>query len=518
MLAHRLSRTLFVAIIAALVVALVPALPRTEAAGGSIAYGQVVSGQIDNVNYFEMWEFAGTKGDRVTITMVGDATLDPYLGLIEAATEQVIAEDDDSAGNSDALIQVTLPSSGSFIIIATRYDFDLGSSQGVYNLQLQGGTGPQNNVNTTNDVTGPQEIEPGVYLMGALELAAPVQNSIDANSYAHIYTVDLEAGTNLLIAMFADSSTLDAYLMFGTQAGDVLAEDDDSGVQVDGGRTDALIQLTVPETGTYLIVATRAGLDVGQSSGAYLLVAGVPEEPEQPEPVNNDMPPGVEFGGSLTVGSTANGAITPTSFVHLYEVQGSAGEMITVTMTGTSGDLDAYLGLIDPNDEVIAEDDDSAGGLNAQISIRLPESGSYLIVATRNGLDEGSTTGNYTLELTSGPPPAPENVSGLGGFGGLPGRSFQSADTTVYLRGFGATDNPDKASPLEQFLGMAETPGALPGRSFQNGVESFYLTGYGRSSDPAKATPIEAFFANAGGTGALPGRSGVQITIAGPAE
>jgi hypothetical protein len=103
------------------------------------------------------------------------------------------------------------------------------------------------------------------------------------------------------------------------------------------------------------------------------------------------MPPGMAYIGEIAFGTPASANITADSFVHLYDFYGEAGQMVTITMTGAGG-LDAYLGLLDPNDEVIAEDDDSAGNLNAQIAIRLPESGWYLIVATRAGIDTAPST------------------------------------------------------------------------------------------------------------------------------
>jgi hypothetical protein len=143
---------------------------------------------------------------------------------------------------------------------------------------------------------------------------------------------------------------------------------------------------------------------------------------------------------------------------------GTAGEQITITMTG-SGGLDAYLGILDPDNNVIAEDDDSAGGTNAQISIRLPESGSYLIVATRVGLDQGSTTGPYTLTIAAGTPPPPVGTTTTtGGFGGLPGRAIESEQGTFYLRGFGASDNDAKCTALAVFSGVCVSS-AVPGRA-----------------------------------------------------
>ncbi len=101
MLSNRFVRLVTLAVIATLILALAPSMPdKAQAAGGVLAYGDVVNGQISNANYYEMWQFEGSKGDHIGITMEGDGQLDPYVGLIEGASEQVLAEDDDSGGNS----------------------------------------------------------------------------------------------------------------------------------------------------------------------------------------------------------------------------------------------------------------------------------------------------------------------------------------------------------------------------------------------------------------------------------
>ncbi|MCZ7539410.1 MAG: PPC domain-containing protein [Anaerolineae bacterium] len=464
MLAQRFVRWLMIAIVVTLAV---PALPHAAAAGGAIAYGEVVSGAISSKTYFELWTFTGTKGDRVQILMEGDGALDPYLGLIYSPTEQIIAEDDDSGGNSNAYLNVALPESGEYIIVATRYDLDTGTSAGGYTLSLAGSGGPVNVSTTTTTTTGPQEVSPGIFLMGDLTLGEAIGGTITSSAYAHIYTVELQAGTNLVVAMFAaDQSTLDPYLGFGTEDGEVLAEDDDSGPQVEGGQYDSFLDLTISQTGTYLILATRAGLETGTTSGDYVLIAGIPEQTavvEEPTP-EEQLPPGMVYMGAISVDTPMKGTIAADSYFHIYEYIGTANEQITITMTGGGG-LDSYLGILDPSDTVIAEDDDSAGGLDAQISIRLPESGSYLILATRSGIDAGTTAGPYSLTLTAGTPPPPAGTtSSVGGFAGLPGRAIEIEGGTLYLRGFGASDNPEKCSQLGTFAGTCgDQP--LPGRA-----------------------------------------------------
>jgi hypothetical protein len=469
----RVSRLITLAVVVMLAVALAPALPKAQAATNTIGYGDVVNGQITQANYFEIWEFTGSKGDRAQVLMQGDGSLDPYLGLLDGASQEVLAEDDDSAGNGNAYIELTLPASGSFLIVATRYDFDQGTSQGAYSLALTASVGTQPVVNP-NPSAEPVELQPGVYYMGDLTLNQSASGTVDSSAFAQLYSLQIEQGTDLVVAMLADSSALDPYLGVLDPAGNVVAEDDNSAANYGGGAKDAYLRLTIPQSGEYIVVAARAGFETGLSTGAYVLVAGVPDEPEPaPEP-EDDLPPGVESFGMIEVDATSSATISSDSYVHIYGFDGQAGEQVTITMRG-EGSLDAYLGLLSPNDEVIAEDDDSGGGTDAQISIRLPETGTYVIIATRNGFDTGTSTGNYTLFVTSGPPPAPSGQTGqIGGFGGLPGRAIEiEGGPTFYLRGSGASDDPAKNTGVEAFAGSV-----LPGRgglNFLRPVSQFSL-------------------------------------------
>ena len=93
-----------------------------------------------------------------------------------------------------------------------------------------------------------------------------------------------------------------SYLGFGTEDGDVLAEDDDSGPQVDGGQYDSFVRLTIPQTGSYLVLATRAGLENGTSSGDYVLVAGIPDETVGVQEQTTGLPPGMTYMGAIGAG------------------------------------------------------------------------------------------------------------------------------------------------------------------------------------------------------------------------
>jgi hypothetical protein len=493
MFARGIRFVMVLTLVVALAAALLPAGSPVKAQADMMNYGDTVTGEISNSSYYEVWQFSGTRGDRVRITMTGTGGLDSYLGLLEATSEEVVAEDDDSAGNTNAMIDITLPTTDTYVIVASRYGFDTGTSAGSYTLTLQSGASPNNTTTTisqeTTQPTEPQMLEEGIYYMGDLVMNEDTAGEITNDSYAQIYSLQVDQAMDLNVAMFADGSNLDPYIVVMDADGNSLAEDDDSAAGMGGGQWDSFLEIPITTPGEYLIVASRAGLDAGTSAGAYVISAGVPQEATTDD-TSADMPAGFAYGGDLTLDTPVTGAIDNTTYAQMYIFEGTADEMITITMVGDAT-LDAYIGIVDPNENVIAEDDDSGGGANgldAQIAIRLPESGIYGIVATRAGIDTGTSTGNFTLTITSGSPQAPTNTNGLSGFGGLPGRAFPVGDSTFYLRGYGASDVAEKASPLQN---LVNPPSALPSRSFNVGVESFALTGYGVSSDPAKNTPLE---------------------------
>lgn len=106
-----------------------------------ISCGQTVTGNIENygtVGSVSVWYgFTATAGTQVTIAMNRTSgNLDPLLRLATIGPGgQVIASDDNSGGNNNALISnFSLPVSGDYIIEATAPD---GTTSGNYNLSLQ---------------------------------------------------------------------------------------------------------------------------------------------------------------------------------------------------------------------------------------------------------------------------------------------------------------------------------------------------------------------------------------------
>ncbi len=104
-----------------------------------IAYGQTVSGSITGQQRFVVYSFEGEVGDIVTIGMTAQGgILDPALYLISPEQIQISYNDDVTPGeNSNSVIdKVTLPSTGTYYVIATHYGLDVGGTQGTFNLTL----------------------------------------------------------------------------------------------------------------------------------------------------------------------------------------------------------------------------------------------------------------------------------------------------------------------------------------------------------------------------------------------
>ncbi len=161
----------------------------------------------------------------------------------------------------------------------------------------------------------------------------------------------------------------------------------------------------------------------------------------------------------ITCGETVNADITTHdfqlddgSYFDFYEFTGQAGQTVTINMTSSS--VDPYLFLLDPDDNVVAEDDDSGTGNNARIVVVLDETSDRWAIAA-NAFDPGST-GPYTLSLQCSGGPAP------GGF-------FTDSEYPDFR--FRVVIDPENAAPI---FGTPEAncipdtacvSGALPGRS-----------------------------------------------------
>jgi hypothetical protein len=82
----------------------------------------------------ELWMFDGVAGQCTAIIMKS-SEFDAYLVLRQSAPfGAIVAEDDDSAGGTDALIRVSLPATDTYFITASSYSS--GQVLGRYSLDF----------------------------------------------------------------------------------------------------------------------------------------------------------------------------------------------------------------------------------------------------------------------------------------------------------------------------------------------------------------------------------------------
>jgi hypothetical protein len=88
----------------------------------------------------------------------------------------------------------------------------------------------------------------------------------------------------------------------------------------------------------------------------------------------------------------------------VYEFSLTAGQAILVTAEATSGDLDTYLTLLDPNGNVVAENDDRQLGIitDSALGAVAESTGTYIVEVTR--YPEAPSSGDYELVVEIGDP------------------------------------------------------------------------------------------------------------------
>lgn len=345
-----------------------------------LAVGEGLSGELDETDPtsqrdatpMELYDLPLEVGQRVHIRM-SSADLDPYLWVV-GPNGEVLAEDDDTGGGTDALIDLLAPYTGLYLVVATT----------------RAGLGGRYQISATDalEALAAQTAPIGLddHIEGMLEPGDGRRPANDA--YQDVYQLDVTAGLPLEIRL--TSTELDPYLILMGPSGDVVAEDDDG-----GGGLNSRIQVIPDTSGSYRIVATS----YAPASGSYELST------RRYDPAAIEIRP-------LRIGSTVSGQLTgrdPLSprygtLVDGYELAGEQGRRIRLTMS--SGNLDPYLVLIDPNGEVVAEDDDSGGGFNAAIEMALPMSGTYRVLATSLRYAEG----DYQLDAERVEAPSGEGL------------------------------------------------------------------------------------------------------------
>lgn len=347
--------------------------------------GQSVAGVID-LDFARTFRFAGDQGSAVRFDLDFTEGLEVIAVLADASFHQIAV----SAGS---LARVLLPSTGTYYVMVMRRAGVADPQSGSFSLTLSG---------------APPEVP-----LQPIAFGQSLNGEINDSRYRVEYVIRAAAGEGIVIHLEATSgSQLDPLVLLLDSNGAILGRNDD--------RAPGLVNASLPyqfsESGRYVVVATRQGEATGKSSGGYRLQI---ERRSAPEPTPAPAATGSEAGTpavtpgpngpdlqAIAYGDSLSGTITDGNPLRYYVFQGASGDQVEIRLSQSSGySLDPllYLYLYQEGAQptLLGGNDDLADGVEGEagLSLTLPHTGSYLIVATRKGAAAGATVGNFVLFL-----------------------------------------------------------------------------------------------------------------------
>ncbi|CAN5147479.1 hypothetical protein BH10PSE2_BH10PSE2_06260 [soil metagenome] len=272
------------------------------------------------------------------------------------------------------------------------------------------------------DAFAQQRLSSGAPMGGDLRRG---DEQLDSGEFVDTYTFQGRAGDRVSLRM--TSSDFDSYLLVNGP-GDFSQENDDGAGQADDD-TDAALDLRLPATGEYRVMATS--YEAGES-GRYSLQmqaggggGGGGGRGESTPPVNaqrqdlagqmangqgqvrGQASGGAQSGGGVLQPDSTDGGdlgrgdqtLSTGEYADTWTFRGRRGQVFTLSMS--SSDFDPYLVVRGPGGLSEDNDDDPAqrGTSNSRVTFALPADGEVQVSATSY---EAGETGRYALQLDTG--------------------------------------------------------------------------------------------------------------------
>jgi hypothetical protein len=355
--------------------------------GRSLSVGAEETGALSTADmrsaddsYLEAWEIAGRAGQSVTVDVVTEA-FDPRIYVVGPGLAETLMDDDGGDG-CNARLTFTFLETGTFRIVASSLS---SRETGTYTIRVSDRTGapPSHGCGDIDPraieslPTEGRVVRMGSVVTGRLGLDSP---TIQDGRPATAWQLEGRAGDRVSIVL--ESEDFDSYLYLAGPGFDGVLTDDDS-----AGDLDSLLETTLPANGPYKVIA--AALSAG-SSGAYTLRV---EEPVNLATLPTDgrmIDQGQSIEGQLR---TSDPVIVDGRRGQVWGLSGVAGQRLVIDLMAE--DFDAYLYLAGPGLPEPLSDDDGGDGLDSQITVTLPESGTYRVIVS--SLSDGS--GPFTLAV-----------------------------------------------------------------------------------------------------------------------
>ena len=119
--------------------------------------------QLSDGSYFDIYEIAGSAGERVTISL-DSSEFDTYLGLLDSEGNLLVSNDDAADNNPNSYISLTLPADGTYTVMATAFTPQAG---GEYRLSMRNFNAPRATRQTAQSSLNPIMDAFALSIMGA---------------------------------------------------------------------------------------------------------------------------------------------------------------------------------------------------------------------------------------------------------------------------------------------------------------------------------------------------------------
>ncbi|MEP7292587.1 MAG: hypothetical protein ABI835_12450 [Chloroflexota bacterium] len=211
-----------------------------------------ISGTIDDPHPAVLYSFAGTAGMTIDVSMTEQTgNLDAFLLILDPKGREIVRNDDEIVGNGNSAVRgVILPEAGTYVIVATRYGQQFGTSSGDFTLTLTNASGER--VGSFSRQTGYDSL---------------ISDTLDDDNPEQVYTFRATAGDVISIQMTTTSGDLDPNITLTNNLGTPLTYNDDNLLM--GTLDSAMQNFIIPRSGYYAIIARRYSDNA--SSGDYRL-------------------------------------------------------------------------------------------------------------------------------------------------------------------------------------------------------------------------------------------------------
>jgi hypothetical protein len=353
----------------------------TSSSGGPnlIALGQTLNGTlaasapVGHCNYGApsdryLLDLSGQSGATLVTIAASSSAFDSFVCVLDGSSN-LIAQDDDSAGNLNSTTTVSLVPGQYFVEVSS-----FGAS----------GAGPYTLSATVPTVAAAGSINLGARVNANLSSSA-ANGQCNGFAPADRWTFTLTASSTVTIDVA--STAFDTFVCLLNASNGEMASDYDSGP----GTNSRLIYSGLP-VGTYYIEVSSSS--PSHAGGAYTL----------------SLQPGLPPGTPISLGSTqsgnlsssaANGQCNGFAPADRWTFTLTASSTVTIDVASTA--FDTFVCLLNASNGEMASDYDSGPGTNSRLIYSGLPVGTYYIEVSSSS--PGNAGGAYTLSLQPGLPP-----------------------------------------------------------------------------------------------------------------